>query len=141
MLALLGHLETHRVYFAPMKPIPAQPGWVYLVGAGPGDPELLTLKAARLIGEADVLVYDNLVSKAVLALARPDAELMYAGKERGNHSLPQEQINLKGELPVVECPHCGSTNTGMISLFGSTACKALWKCNACLEPFDQFKCL
>ncbi|MFZ1688738.1 MAG: 1,2-phenylacetyl-CoA epoxidase subunit PaaD [Flavobacteriales bacterium] len=48
---------------------------------------------------------------------------------------------LKGALPVVECPHCGSTDTGMISLFGSTACKALWKCNACLEPFDQFKCL
>ncbi len=76
-----------------MKPTPAQPGWVYLVGAGPGDPELLTLKAARLIGEADVLVYDNLVSKAILALARPDAELLYAGKERGNHSLPQEEIN------------------------------------------------
>lgn len=48
---------------------------------------------------------------------------------------------LKGELPVVECPHCGSKNTGMISLFGSTACKALWKCQDCLEPFDQFKCL
>ena len=76
-----------------MKPKSSQPGWVYLVGAGPGDPELLTLKAARLIGEADVLVYDNLVSQEVLALARPDAELMYAGKERGNHSLPQEQIN------------------------------------------------
>jgi uroporphyrin-III C-methyltransferase len=76
-----------------MKPTSAQPGWVYLVGAGPGDPELLTLKAARLIGEADVLVYDNLVSKPVLELARADAELIYAGKERGNHSLPQEEIN------------------------------------------------
>lgn len=71
----------------------AQPGWVYLVGAGPGDPELLTLKAARLIGEADIIVYDNLVSDDILALARPDAEKRYAGKERGNHSLPQEQIN------------------------------------------------
>lgn len=48
---------------------------------------------------------------------------------------------LKGELPVVPCPQCGSTNTAMLSLFGSTACKALWKCNDCLEPFDQFKCL
>jgi uroporphyrin-III C-methyltransferase len=78
---------------AMMKSTSARPGWVYLVGAGPGDPELLTLKAARLIGEADVLVYDNLVSQAVLDLAHPDAERIYAGKERGNHSLPQEQIN------------------------------------------------
>lgn len=76
-----------------MKPVPARLGWVYLVGAGPGDPELLTLKAARLISEADVLVYDNLVSQAVLDLARPNAERIYAGKERGNHTLPQEQIN------------------------------------------------
>lgn len=48
---------------------------------------------------------------------------------------------LKGALPVVPCPQCGSTNTVMLSPFGSTACKALWKCNDCLEPFDQFKCL
>ena len=48
---------------------------------------------------------------------------------------------LKGELPVVECPQCGSKDTVMVSAFGSTACKALWKCNSCLEPFDQFKCL
>lgn len=48
---------------------------------------------------------------------------------------------LKGGTPVVACPQCGSKDTVMISLFGSTACKALWKCNACLEPFDQFKCL
>ena len=48
---------------------------------------------------------------------------------------------LKGELPVVPCPQCGSKNTVMISPFGSTACKALWKCTDCLEPFDQFKCL
>lgn len=48
---------------------------------------------------------------------------------------------LKGNLPVVQCPQCNSKNTVMLSLFGSTACKALWKCNDCLEPFDQFKCL
>ncbi|MFT3885681.1 MAG: phenylacetate-CoA oxygenase subunit PaaJ [Flavobacteriales bacterium] len=48
---------------------------------------------------------------------------------------------LKGEAFVVPCPQCGSTNTVMLSAFGSTACKALWKCNDCLEPFDQFKCL
>ncbi|MBL0046125.1 MAG: phenylacetate-CoA oxygenase subunit PaaJ [Flavobacteriales bacterium] len=48
---------------------------------------------------------------------------------------------LKGEAPVVECPQCGSKDTVMVSAFGSTACKALWKCKNCLEPFDQFKCL
>lgn len=48
---------------------------------------------------------------------------------------------LKGAQPEVECPQCGSKNTLMLSPFGSTACKALWKCSDCLEPFDQFKCL
>ncbi len=48
---------------------------------------------------------------------------------------------LKGEAPLVACPQCGSKNTVMVSAFGSTACKALWKCTDCLEPFDQFKCL
>ncbi|MBK7945944.1 MAG: phenylacetate-CoA oxygenase subunit PaaJ [Flavobacteriales bacterium] len=48
---------------------------------------------------------------------------------------------LKGNAPVVPCPQCGSKNTSMLSAFGSTACKALWKYNDCLEPFDQFKCL
>ncbi|MBK7268846.1 MAG: phenylacetate-CoA oxygenase subunit PaaJ [Flavobacteriales bacterium] len=48
---------------------------------------------------------------------------------------------LRGAAPVVECPQCGSKDTVMLSAFGSTACKALWKCNNCLEPFDQFKCL
>lgn len=68
-------------------------GCVYLVGAGPGDPELLTVKAARLITQANVLVYDHLVSDAVMALVNPAAEKIYAGKERGNHALPQEQLN------------------------------------------------
>jgi uroporphyrin-III C-methyltransferase len=74
--------------------LPARPGTVYLVGAGPGDPSLLTLRAAQLIGEADVIVYDNLVSTEILAmLARPDVERIYAGKQRGNHALPQEELN------------------------------------------------
>ena len=69
------------------------PGKVYLVGAGPGDPELLTIKAARLIGAADCIVYDHLIGKGILALARPDVELVYAGKKASNHTLPQEDIN------------------------------------------------
>ena len=77
----------------PTPPVPLQQGCVYLVGAGPGDPELLTVKAARLIAQADVVVYDHLVSAAVMGLINPAAERIYAGKERGNHALPQDQLN------------------------------------------------
>lgn len=68
-------------------------GTVYLVGAGPGDPELLTLRAARLIGAAGLIVHDGLVDAGVLALARPDAELVSVAKSRARHTLPQDQIN------------------------------------------------
>ena len=68
-------------------------GRVALVGAGPGDPELLTLRAARLIGQADTLVVDHLVSDGVLQFARRGAEMIYVGKESGHHTLPQEEIN------------------------------------------------
>ncbi|MGK2910563.1 MAG: uroporphyrinogen-III C-methyltransferase [Sphingobium sp.] len=69
------------------------PGTVYLVGAGPGDPDLLTLRAARLIGEASLIVHDGLVDDAILALARPDAQLVSVAKSRSRHSMPQDQIN------------------------------------------------
>jgi uroporphyrin-III C-methyltransferase / precorrin-2 dehydrogenase / sirohydrochlorin ferrochelatase len=68
-------------------------GMVYLVGAGPGDPELLTLRAAKLLAEAEVIVYDHLVSAPILELGRKDAERIYAGKERGKHTLSQTELN------------------------------------------------
>lgn len=66
---------------------------VSLVGAGPGDPDLLTIRALKLIQSADVIVYDRLVSEPILSLCNPEAEMVYAGKAKANHSLPQESIN------------------------------------------------
>lgn len=71
----------------------ATTGQVQLVGAGPGDPDLLTIKAHRALQQADIIVYDNLVSRDVLALARRDAELFYVGKKEGNHGIGQDGIN------------------------------------------------
>jgi uroporphyrin-III C-methyltransferase/precorrin-2 dehydrogenase/sirohydrochlorin ferrochelatase len=68
-------------------------GTVYLVGGGPGDPELLTLRALRVLQAADVLLYDHLVAPAVVALARRGAERIYVGKEQSRHTLGQDQIN------------------------------------------------
>lgn len=70
-----------------------QPGRVYLIGAGPGDPDLITVKGLRLLKSADVILYDRLISTELLKEARTDAQLIYVGKGDGHHTMPQEEIN------------------------------------------------
>lgn len=95
-LVYAGHVEEARQLLDELLEKPemqSQVGEVYLVGAGPGDPDLLTFKAFRLMQQADVMVYDRLVSKPILDMANQNAERLYVGKEKDNHAVPQDKIN------------------------------------------------
>ncbi|MEH6694642.1 MAG: siroheme synthase CysG [Hyphomonas sp.] len=93
-LAYAGDLEgAEAAMRAQMLSTTPAEGIVHIVGAGPGDPELLTLKALRLIQEADVVYYDRLVSAEILSLIRRDADRVPVGKSKGDHSVPQETIH------------------------------------------------
>jgi uroporphyrin-III C-methyltransferase len=88
-LALAGE----RGHFRTMETLTPTPGKVWLVGAGPGDPDLLTLRAARLIMRGQLIVHDGLVDPAILALAGPKARLISVAKSRSRHTLQQDEIN------------------------------------------------
>lgn len=96
-LVLAGEEEKARIMLEQEiekgEPVNKGVGEVYLVGGGPGDPDLLNFRALRLMQQADVVVYDRLVSPEVLNMVRRDADRIYAGKERDNHTIPQGEIN------------------------------------------------
>jgi uroporphyrin-III C-methyltransferase/precorrin-2 dehydrogenase/sirohydrochlorin ferrochelatase len=93
-LALAGQdQQAEQAFRAALQTNAPQDGFVHLVGAGPGAADLVTLRALRLLGEADVIVHDRLGTEAALSLARRDATLVNVGKAEGNHTMPQADIN------------------------------------------------
>ena len=88
----MSTLDETRHFSPPEPGLGPRPAKVTLVGAGPGDPELLTVKAARALARARLVLYDNLVSREILALLPPDADRVYVGKRSAHHALPQEAI-------------------------------------------------
>lgn len=76
-----------------LTPLPKRVGEVYLIGAGPGDPDLMTFRAQRLLQKADVVLYDRLVPSRILELCRREAEMVYVGKRKNQHTIPQEEIS------------------------------------------------
>ena len=84
----------HRVNPVTLNPNSSE-GEVFLIGAGPGDPELLTLKAWRILQEADIVLYDRLVSQPIMDMIPEGTELVHVGKKRSDHTVPQDQINQK----------------------------------------------
>ncbi|MBC7354775.1 MAG: uroporphyrin-III C-methyltransferase [Desulfomicrobiaceae bacterium] len=93
----------------------------YLIGAGPGDPGLITVKGQRLLAEADVVIYDYLASPELLAVCREDAECIYVGKKGGDHTLPQEEINALIVAKVREGKNVARLKGGDPYIFGRGA--------------------
>lgn len=93
-------------------------GTVYLVGAGPGDPGLITVKGLKVVREADCIVYDRLVAKELLGEAKPGCELIYVGKENSNHTMEQEQINALLTRKAMEWEKVVRLKGGDVFVFG-----------------------